>query len=206
MILHLDVMERFNQDRNCEMEKFTVLQYVKYNRKHLTSLLPESWNIFQLSINDDDMVSFSKECTINENVGLLIMYEKNIVIYKNGNVQYSIHGKRLTEIDSDNTENFPKNIPNVKILLKIVNSFDQVKVCQGLMISDYEINSDSAVYKDDLNFKRHIKCCLITDKQQCDDCFTFNQSILKAMNKSQVLTNVPLSYVDRNCQFFYQNV
>ncbi|XP_014206687.1 uncharacterized protein LOC106638149 [Copidosoma floridanum] len=198
-----DCADKNNQENKAEMARLTVHQYVKYHKQHLTLLLPESWKIFELPISEEEVISFSKECTISENTGLVVLYEKNIVIYKNGNVHYSIHGKRLRDIEPDNLPMFPANIPNTETMLRIIQEFDLVKVCQGFMISEMEINNDSSLCKDDLGFKRHVKCFLVADAQQCDICYKYNQTMTSSMiNRSQILTNIqPYYYISNqmNC-------
>jgi hypothetical protein len=147
-----------------------------------------------LPIGNDEVFAFSKERTISENEALVVMYEKNIVLNRSGDMHYSIHGKTL----NNNHPYTPNVLKDVESLLEIISKFDDVKVCQGILTSEFEVDKDCVVYKDDLGYCRHVNCILITDKEQCNACYEYSQYLLTIMiNDIPVFNNGPFSFYDQ---------
>ena len=179
-----------------EMRELSAYEELKNNFDYYATLIPESWNVARLSIGSDEVFTFSKECTINENSALVVMYEKNVVLNKNGNVHYSVHGKMISVDDPE----LPNIMDDIKSLLDIITKFSNMKICQGITTREFEVDKDYIVFKDDLGFCRHVNCVLVTDAEQCDFCFKYSQYLSDlTVNNTVVLSGPMTAY---NNQFF----
>ncbi|XP_011499749.1 PREDICTED: uncharacterized protein LOC105363696 [Ceratosolen solmsi marchali] len=189
-----DHIEQVKEENSFETKELTVYEQLQKNFNYYAKLLPESWSISQLPIGNDKVFAFSKECTVSENEALVVMYEKNIVLNSSGDIHYSIHGKTLNK----NHPYTPNILKDVGSLLDIISKFDAIKVCQGILTSEFEVDKDCVVYKDDLGYCRHTNCILITDKEQCNSCYEYSQYLLTIMiNNIPVFNNGPFSFYDQ---------
>lgn len=138
----------------------------------------------------EDVIVFSKECTVSENKALVVIYEKTVVLGKSGSVHYSVHGNTLNCNDNTIEPYFPSQVKSVESLLNTIAKFNEIKVCQGVCTSEFEVDKDCTIYKDDLGYCRHVSCSVISDTEQCNPCYEYSQYLAAiTYNNVPVLSN-----------------
>ena len=152
--------------------ELTVFKKLQYNFAFYAASLPDLWSMSRLPLGKDDLIIFSKESTIVDDTGaLMIMFEKSVVFHKNGSVHYSVHGKDL----KTKHPSLPACVASVGLLFKTISVFNMINICMGICTKEFEVDKDQFVFKDDLGYCRHISCSLITDENQCIMCYQYSQ-------------------------------
>lgn len=150
------------------MEGPTVYEDLKNNANYYVSFLPKFWSIYELFIENDEVLAIAKKCSVQET---LFISEKNILLNKEGDANFSVAGQTLTS----NTEFFAMRIKNIDDLLQMVEKFDAAKICQGIRTNEFDVDKEYTVYRDNFDVFRHNCCTLISDAEQCNYCLEYNQ-------------------------------
>ena len=177
-------MNKSNNDKS-SIIKITPYEELQINLDKYASALPDSWRVSSLLTNNDELYIFSKECTVIDEMTLLILIEKNIVLNSNNELHYSIYGRSF----NSNNPNLPKmlinalpnTLNNIEVLPDIIILFNSISVCQGLYIKEFDENKDCEVYKDNLGYYRHVNCTLASEKLQCYHCEHYTKDLLSCL-------------------------
>ncbi|KAJ8674851.1 hypothetical protein QAD02_010637 [Eretmocerus hayati] len=174
--------------KKCMPIEISVYFSLKREMDLFSRVLPAFWTLSELPRGNDMVFIFSKECTDTESESLVTLFEKTIVLNAKDELILSVHGRSLKVSP-------PIVLKNLEMLLRIILRFSDLKVCRGICANEFDVDKGSVVYKDDLNYCRHVSCTLITDLVQCKHCYSYSQYLTSLMpNNPPVLGNTIASH------------